>query len=120
MVGSSSSDVATPDGAEESPETYPAVLADLKQRIRAARLRASLSINKELLVLYWHIGREILTRQTNEGWGTKVVQRLLIDLRTEYPQVKGLSYTNLRYMQRFASAWPEFCQQPAGKNTAGN
>jgi hypothetical protein len=60
---------------EGVPGTYPALLADLKQRIRSARLQASLWVNRAVL-LYWNIGREILVRQQSEGWGAKVTDRL--------------------------------------------
>src|SRR4051812_41780450 len=93
--------------ADETPETYPAFLADLKQRIRTARLQASLAINKELLLLYWNIGREILTRQNNEGWGAKVIDRLGADLRRAFPETKGISARSLKYMRAFAEAWPQ-------------
>jgi hypothetical protein len=54
------------------PQGYPAFLAELKQRIRNARLHAALSVNRELILLYWSIGRDILARQHAEGWGSKV------------------------------------------------
>ncbi len=57
--------------------------------------------------LYWNIGREILSRQQNEGWGTKVTDRLAADLRRAFPEMTGFSARNLRYMRTFASAWPE-------------
>ena len=91
---------------EGTPDTYPAFLAELKQRIRAARLQASLSINRELLGLYWNIGREILTRQNSEGWGTKVIDRLAADLRRAFPEMTGISSRSLKYMRAFAEAWP--------------
>ena len=63
----------------ESPptsQTYPDLLATLKARIRAARIRAAVSVNRELILLYWEIGRDILLRQSEEGWGTSVIDRL--------------------------------------------
>jgi hypothetical protein len=57
--------------------------------------------------LYWQIGRDILTRQEHEGWGTKVIDRLATDLRRAYPEMTGLSPRNLKYMRAFAQAWPE-------------
>src|ERR1700722_7689636 len=101
---------ATPDG-------YPAWLADLKTRIRAARLRASLAVNSELIGLYWRIGRDILERQTALGWGAKVVDRLAAALKAEFPDARGSWSANLRYMKTFAEAWPdpEICQRVVGK-----
>src|SRR3954466_444411 len=82
---------------DETPETYPAFLADLKQRIRTARLRTSLSVNRELVLLYWSIGRDILSRQSKEGWGAKIIERLAADLRRAFPQMTGVSPRNLKY-----------------------
>jgi len=90
-----------------TPETYPAFLADLKQRIRNARLQASLSVNRELVVLYWSIGRDILIRQQNQGWGAKVIDRLAADLRRAFPEMTGFSARSLKYMRAFAEAWPQ-------------
>ncbi len=73
----------------------------------AARTRAVLAVNQELIGLYWRIGREILTRQQDEGWGTKVIERLSADLRQGFPEMKGLSVRNLKYMRTFAASWPE-------------
>ena len=70
----SSQTVALPSG-------YAPLLADLKARVRAAQVRAVLSVNRELILLYWHIGGRILRRQREEGWGAKVVERLAKDLR---------------------------------------
>lgn len=88
-------------------ENYFALLEGLKQRIRSAQIRAALAVNRELIHLYWQIGREILQRQQAEGWGSKVIERLAQDLKREFPQVKGLSRTNLMYMRAFAEAYPD-------------
>jgi predicted nuclease of restriction endonuclease-like (RecB) superfamily len=100
-----------------APDGYPAWLADLKVRIRAARLRASLAVNSELIGLYWRIGRDILDRQNAHGWGAKVVDRLAADLKAEFPDARGFSSANLRYMKAFAETWPdpEICQRVVGK-----
>jgi len=71
------------------PTGYAPLLADLKARVRAAQVRAALSVNRELILLYWHIGREILRCQRDEGWGAKVVERLAKDLRAEFPEMHG-------------------------------
>jgi len=99
------------------PAGYVELLEDLKRRIREARVRAALSVNRELVLLYWHIGREILKRQKQEGWGAKVIDRLARDLRREFPDMKGLSRANLFYMRAFAEAYPDeqFVQQLAGQ-----
>lgn len=84
---------------------YGELLASLKERIGPARMRAALAVNSEPIELYWHLGREILARQRAEGWGSKVIERLSRDLRSAFPEMKGLSYSSLRYMQRFAASW---------------
>ena len=88
-------------------QTYAALLASIKERIRTAQVRAALAVNRELVLLYWGIGKEILARQQEEGWGTRVIERLAKDLRSAFPQMKGLSRTNLLYMRLFAETWPE-------------
>jgi predicted nuclease of restriction endonuclease-like (RecB) superfamily len=70
-------------------------------------LRASLAVNRELVLLYWQIGRDILDRQEREKWGAKVIDRLATDLKRSLPDMKGLSPRNLKYMRAFAEAWPE-------------
>ena len=85
--------------------SYDHFLHDLKSRIRAAGTQAALSINRELILLYWQIGRDILERQEREGWGTKVIDLLATDLRIEFPNMKGFSRTNLMHMRSFAEAW---------------
>jgi predicted nuclease of restriction endonuclease-like (RecB) superfamily len=88
-------------------QEYSQWLADLKQRIHSAQQRASLAVNRELVLLYWHIGREILERQQAQGWGAKVIEQLAKDLTAAFPDMKGFSRRNLLYMRSFAEAWPE-------------
>src|SRR5688572_14174850 len=90
-----------------TPADYPEFLEDLKQRIRSAQIRAALSVNRELVFLYWQMGREILRRQQKAGWGAKVIDQLSLDLRREFPEIKGFSPRNLKYMRAFAEAWPD-------------
>jgi predicted nuclease of restriction endonuclease-like (RecB) superfamily len=96
-----------------TPTGYAELLRELKQKIRGAQLRASLAINHELVLVYWRMGREILVRQERESWGAKVIDRLSSDLKAEFPEMKGFSPRNLKYMRAFAEAWPEeaFVQQ---------
>jgi predicted nuclease of restriction endonuclease-like (RecB) superfamily len=98
-------------------DDYPQLLARLKREIAAARTRAALAVNAELIGLYWRIGREILVRQKREGWGAKVIDRLSADLREAFPEMKGLSVRNLKYMRAFAGSWPEpkIVQQPVAQ-----
>jgi predicted nuclease of restriction endonuclease-like (RecB) superfamily len=99
------------------PADYAAWLAELKTRIHTAQQRAALAVNRELVLLYWQIGQDIRARQEREGWGAKVIERLAQDLRTAFPDMKGFSPRNLKYMRAFAEAWPdaEFVQQAAAQ-----
>ena len=94
---------------------YTAWLAELKSRIQRARSQATLAVNQELVRLYHHLGGEILARQERQGWGAKVIDRLAIDLRAAFPDMTGLSSSNLKYMRFFAELCPQlqFGQQPA-------
>lgn len=99
------------------PAGYADWLAELKARIHTAQQRATLSVNRELVLLYWQIGRDILARQAAQGWGAKVIDRLSQDLRAAFPDMQGFSPRNLKYMRAFAEAWPEseFVQQAAAQ-----
>jgi predicted nuclease of restriction endonuclease-like (RecB) superfamily len=89
------------------PEGYEAFLKDLKERIRTTQVRAALAVNRELVLLYWSIGRDILTRQKQHGWGAKIIDRLAADLRNAFPEMTGFSPRNLKYMRAFGEAWPD-------------
>ena len=89
-------------------KNYMTVLQTLKERIRQARLRAVVAVNNELLTVFWEIGNTIRKQEKAEGWGTKTVERLASDLKIEFPDMKGLSPRNLRYMREFVLAYPKF------------
>ncbi len=89
------------------PAGYLALLDGIKQRIRAAQVRATLSTNAELIHLYWDIGRVIDQRQRQEGWGAGVIPRLAIDLLNELPAVKGFLQRNIKRMLAFYRAYPD-------------
>lgn len=76
--------------------------------IEESKLKAILSVNAELLTLYWKIGNDILTKQKEQGWGAKVIVQLSKDLVERFPDDRGYSERNLRNMKRFASAYPAF------------
>ena len=99
------------------PSDYGPWLAELKAQIHAAQQQAARNVNRELVLLYWQIGRGILERQRREGWGSKVIERLAQDLRNAFPAMKGFSRANLLYMRAFAEAWPdqEIVQQAVGQ-----
>src|SRR5699024_835445 len=98
---------AAPAPLQPAPDGYADWLGALKNRIATAQQRATRAVNQELVLLYWEIGRDILERQANEGWGSKVIDRLAQDLRTAFPDMKGFSARNLKYMRAFADAWPD-------------
>ena len=99
------------------PADYAPLLAEIKARVQSARIKAGLAANRELLTLYWDIGRLILERQKREGWGAKVIDRLALDLQRAFPRMSGFSRTNLLYMRAFAEAWREtvIVQRPAAQ-----
>lgn len=98
-------------------KSYSEFLQLLKERIATAQTKAALSVNRELILLYWQIGREILERQNAQGWGAKVVEQLSKDLRSAFPEMKGFSPRNLKYMRKFAELWSDdqFVQQAAAQ-----
>jgi predicted nuclease of restriction endonuclease-like (RecB) superfamily len=116
-AGMNPTDSDAPISLTPPPEGYADWLTDLKSRIHSAQQRATLSVNRELVMLYWQIGRDILSRQAQQGWGAKVIDRLAHDLRTAFPEMKGFSRANLMYMRAFAQAWPDavIVQQPVGQ-----
>jgi predicted nuclease of restriction endonuclease-like (RecB) superfamily len=89
------------------PSDYGAFLQSIKTRVQQAQLQALVAVNKELILLYWHIGRAILDRQKEQGWGAKVIDHLAEDLHHAFPQMKGFSSRNLKYMRAFAEAYPD-------------
>jgi predicted nuclease of restriction endonuclease-like (RecB) superfamily len=86
---------------------YDHVLFGLKERIRKAKLQAVITVNNQLLSVYWEVGKTILEQQQLEGWGTKVIDRLAADLKAEFYD-SGFSVRNLKYMRAFAEAYPQF------------
>lgn len=95
---------------------YGALLADVKAEVAAARTHAARVVNTELIHLYWRIGRLILVRQEAHGWGARVIDRLSVDLRTEFPGMNGFSTRSLKYMRAFAAACPDaIVQQPVAQ-----
>lgn len=96
---------------------YLTFLNDIKKDIQNSRIKAALSINKELILLYWRIGKGILDRQQQQGWGSKVIEQLSLDLKHDFPDVKGFSKQNLSYMRQFAGEYlsDEIIQQAVGE-----
>ena len=96
-----------PPSVDELTTGYPILLEELKNRIGIERVRTTFAANASMLLLYWDIGQAILIRQANEGWGAKVIDRLSADLRNAFPDMRGLSARNLKYMRTFSEAWPK-------------
>jgi predicted nuclease of restriction endonuclease-like (RecB) superfamily len=104
------------------PESYPALLDAIKARIRAAQIKTVLAANAELIQLYWSIGCDIVEKQTREGWGAKVINRLADDLQRSFPRMSGFSRTNIYRMRTFYIAWAEASgvpKKPTGERVAG-
>lgn len=101
--------------SSELDKNYGQILQDLKDKIRQARLRASVVVNAQMLQVYWEIGQTILEQQKKLGWGAKIIDRLAADLKIEFEDMKGLSARNLKYMRAFAEAYPQFMQQQASQ-----
>jgi predicted nuclease of restriction endonuclease-like (RecB) superfamily len=96
---------------------YADLLGDIKRRIRKAQVKATLSANAEMILMYWDVGRMVYEKQRQEGWGAALIPRLAADIRNELPEVKGFSERNIGYMIRFAREYgaSEILQQPVAK-----
>ena len=90
------------------PDNYQSILSALKLKIRSARYRAIIKVNAELITVYWEIGSTIIQQQKDKGWGAKIIDKLAGDLKLEFPDMKGFSIRNLKYMRAFADAFPDF------------
>ena len=97
---------------------FTALLADVKLRIQSAQTRAMMSVNSELVRLYWDVGRLIDLRQKKEGWGAGVIPRLASELKNELPELKGFSERNIGRMISFYREYPDsgtILQHPVAK-----
>jgi predicted nuclease of restriction endonuclease-like (RecB) superfamily len=88
-------------------KSYRDVFEKLKKDILQSQLRAALAVTKELTLLYWRIGKVLSIKTENEGWGAKTLERLARDLKSEFPDVNGFSFRNLKYMRQFAQSYPD-------------
>jgi predicted nuclease of restriction endonuclease-like (RecB) superfamily len=100
--------IPVPPAKAELPASYMGFFAQIKERIHQERLRTVLAANSAMIKLYWEIGRAILEKQEQEGWGSRVIDRLSTDLKKAFPDVTGFSPRNLKYMRKFAESWPDF------------
>ena len=102
------SDIILPDTTDMLPDGYEAWRKAIESRIEMAKLHAILKVNSDLLSLYWSIGNDILEKQQKLGWGAQVIDRLSSDLSRKFPDDRGFSVRNLKYMRMFAEAYPDF------------
>lgn len=96
---------------------YKAFFKEIKEKILTSQVKAALSVNHALINLYWEIGNRIHLKQKDEGWGAKTIENLAKDLKSSFPEMKGFSLTNIKYMVQFAREYPEFTisQQVVGQ-----
>lgn len=76
-------------------------LNEVKSKIRTAQIKTALAANRELILFYWELGCDIFEKQKNAKWGAKLLEQLSADLKAEFPNIQGLSKTNLKYCSRF-------------------
>ena len=88
-------------------KSYIEVLNTLKQKIKIAQLKAGIAVNTEMILLYWEIGKTIIEKQKEKGWGAKIINNLSRDLSRNFPEIKGFSTRNLNYMRKFAELYPD-------------
>ncbi len=88
--------------------SYKKLLKEIKDKVKSSQFKAAVTVNQELVTLYWNIGRTILDQQEKEGWGAKVIDRLSVDLGKEFPGIGGFSSRNLKYMRKFAELYLDF------------
>lgn len=92
---------------KEMPNSYVSFVDELKGFIKKEKLATILNANQRMILMYWHIGKAILTKQEAEGWEAKVIDRLSADLKEAFPEETGFSPRNLKYMRKFAEAWAD-------------
>ncbi len=89
-------------------ETYSTLLNEIKVRVRKAQIKAALSINAEMIQLYYDIGKMICQRQQQHEWGAKIIKQLAIDIKNELPEEKGFSERNLKFMVQFYNEYNQY------------
>ena len=97
-----------PETMQNLPAGYAAFIGELKARIAQERIKTVIAANASMIIMYWEIGNRILQQIQNEGWGTKVIDRMSYDLKESFPDMQGFSPRNLKYMRKFAEAWTDF------------
>lgn len=92
----------------EMSDTYLSFIDNLKNEIEKQRLSVVLSANASMICLYWNIGKTILNKQAEEGWGSKVIDRISKDINDAFPDMSGFSPRNIKYMRKFAEVWNDY------------
>lgn len=92
----------------EMSDNYLQFIEEIKNEIRRQRVSVVLNANSSMICLYWNIGKAILEKQENEGWGAKVIDRMAKDLKDAFSYMSGFSPRNIKYMRKFAECWPDF------------
>ena len=92
----------------EMSEAYLKFIEEVKSEIQKQRISVVLNANSSMICLYWNIGRSILKKQEEEGWGAKIIDRMAKDLKEAFPEMSGFSPRNIKYMRKFAESWPDF------------
>jgi predicted nuclease of restriction endonuclease-like (RecB) superfamily len=90
-------------------------LNEVKSKIRSAQIKTALAANRELILFYWELGRDIFEKQKNAKWGAKLLEQLSTDLKAEFSDIQGLSKTNLKYCSRFYQFY-SISQQPVDQS----
>jgi predicted nuclease of restriction endonuclease-like (RecB) superfamily len=84
---------------------YKKWITGIKERVQSSQIKAAVAVNREMLGLYWFLGEEIIERQQAADWGDGFLQQLSRDLISEFPDMKGFSYRNLKYMRQWVEFW---------------
>ena len=92
----------------EMSDAYLKFIEEVKSEIQKKRISVVLNANSSMICLYWDIGRGILKKQEEEGWGAKIIDRIAKDLKDAFPEMSGFSPRNIKYMRKFAESWPDF------------
>lgn len=92
------------------PSDYAGFIANLKEKIQSSQFKAALSVNREMIQLYWEVGKDIVDKQEKDGWGSKVIERVAKDLQNEFPGIEGFSRTNIGRMRAFYLAYSIYPQ----------
>ena len=92
----------------EMSDSYLDFIEEIKKEIQNQRISIVLNANSSMICLYWNIGKAILQKQEEEGWGAKVIDRMAKDLKDAFPDMSGFSPRNIKYMRKFAECWPDF------------